>query len=595
MTISVTGLGSGLNYDSWISALVAVKQAKIDAVSTDVKSISTQETALSTLKSSYTALQTAVKTFTDALSDTSVFNQKSAASSSTDVTAAVTSGASVQNLKVTVEQLATNTTAKSATVAGSYVDSNTKLSDISEGAVKAGYFTMYVNGTKQKINVDSSTTLGTLASSIDGLAGVKASVSNDGKLTISGESSTDTLAIGANGDTSNFADVMSLTQSNITNEDHTVTTSFTSSKSLFDTNTSTSLTNAEFAGGKVTAGKFTIGSAEFTINSDTTLDSLIGQINSSADAGATAYWDSNAGKLVLESTDGGAININVESDVANGGSNFTSIMKLTSSDGKSLTDGSQTLGVNAKLTINGTSITSSSNTVTSDISGISGLTLTLNKQTTSDATVAITSDTSKATEAVNTFVSAFNTVIANTDTSTSKTGYLYGETVLNSLRNKLRTMVTSATGNATYSTLSSIGITTGAVGTSVTENTNKLVVDSTKLTEALTSNPDAVKKLFLGDTTANTTGIMSQMKTTLDNSLDATNGYFVKRESSFESSADRLNDKIDRMNLSLTAYKAQLETKFSAMDKIISNLKSQGSVLDNYLDQIKSNSKSSNS
>ncbi len=592
-TISVTGLGSGLDYDSWITALVAVKQAKIDEVSADVKSISTQESALSTLKTNYTSLLTAVQAFTDTLSDTSVFNQKAATSSSTDVTATVTSGADVQKLKVTVEQLATSTTATSATTAGSYVDSDTKLSDISEGAITDGYFTMYVNGTKQKITVDSSTTLGTLASTINDLSGVSASVSEDGKLTISGESSTDTLSIGASGDTSNFTNVMSLTQSNITNEDETVTTSYTSSKSLFDTDTTATLTSANFAGGKVTAGKFTIGSAEFEITSTTTLDSLIDEINNNEDAGATAYWDSNSGKLVLEATDGGAVNINVESDVASGGSNFTSIMGLTSSDGQSLATGSQTLGTNAKLTINGTSITSSSNTVTSDISGVSGLTLTLNAETTSTATVAITADTTAATTAIETFVSAFNDVIANTDTATSNTGYLYGETSLNSIRNRLRTMVTSDTGNEAYASLADIGITTGAIGTSVSEDTNKLVIDSTKLAEALASDPDAVKKLFLGDTDADTTGVMSQMETVLENSTDSTNGYFVKREESFETSTDRLNDKIDRMTLSLESYRTQLEKKFSAMDTIISNLNSQSDILTQYLDQIKSNSEDS--
>lgn len=586
MSISVSGLGSGLDYDKWIEALVAVKQKKIDAVSSDIKSINTQESALTTLKSSYTSLLTSLQTFTDALSTTSVFNQKSATSSSSDVSVAVTSSAAVQNLKVTVEQLATSTTAKSASVAGSYVDADTKLSEISSGAVKDGYFSLYVNGAKQKITVDGDTTLGTLATTISNLTGVTASVGSDGKLTISGESSSDTLSIGASDDTSNFADVMALTQSDI-GEGETKITSFTSSKSLFDTDKTATLTSANFAAGKVTAGKFTIGSAQFEVKSDTTLDSLISEINSNEDAGVSAYWDSNAGKLVLEATDGGAVNINVESDVAGGGSNFTYIMGLTSSDGKTLATNSQTLGTNAKLTINNTSITSSSNTVTSDISGIAGLTLTLNKETTSTATVAVTTDNSKATTAINAFVSAFNDVIANTDTATSKTGYLYGESNLSSIRNRLRTMISSSNGNETYATLAAIGITTGAIGTAVGENTNKLTVDSTKLTEALTSNPDAVKKLLLGDSTAGTEGIFSQMKTILDNSLDATNGYFVKREASLEKSVDRLNDKVDRMTTSLESYRAQLEKKFSAMDEIISNLKNQGSILDQYLNSTK--------
>lgn len=587
MTISVKGLGSGLDYDSWIKQLVAVKQSKINEVSTQVSNITKQESVLTSLKTDYTGLLTAIETFTQSYSSDSVFAQKSATSSDEAITAEASSTASMQSIKVSVSSLATATTAqKSDSAAASYVDGSTKISEIAEGAVTEGVFSIYVGGEKHDITIDSDDTLENLLTTINGIDGgsvVSATLSAEGELTISGTG----VTVGSTSDTSNFSKVMSL--------NNVSAGVYTSSKSIFDTDTSAAITATSFNLGAVTTGTFTIGGDEFTIDANTTLDDLIAEINGSEDAGVTAYWDSNSGKLVLTSNDEGAVNINVQA----GTSNFTDIMGLTSGGG--LAPGSQKLGSNAVLTINDTQITSASNTVTSDISGITGLTLTLNDETTSDATVKITSDTEALSNAVTAFVNAFNTVITNTDTATAsydKTkkvkGALYGESPLNMIRNSLRTAATaSVDGENGYTTLASIGITTGAIGTDVNSGTNKLVIDTEKLTAALQSNPEAVKKLLIGDSSTNTDGVLTKLSDTLEKSLDPIKGYFVKREDSYEKQADRLNDKIDKMNIALGNYKTQLEAKFEAMDKLISGLQNSASVFDSYFNKNNKNSDSS--
>lgn len=590
-SITVSGLGSGLAYDSWISALVAAKQTDIDAVSAKVKAIKAQESTLNQVESTYTALKTALEKFTKALDHDNVFKQKSVTSSSSAVTATVSAYAEAQNVNVTVSQLATSTVATTAaTTSAAYVDGSTKVSAVSSGAVKAGTFSVYVGGVKSSISITADQTLQDVVNNLNGISGVSASLSSDGKLTI-GASGGSAVTVGSSSDTSNFGNVMSLVASTTNG-----VTTYSSSKSIFSTNPGATLTSAAFAAGTVTAGKFTIGSAEFTIDSNTTLNSLIKQINNNADAGVVANWDANAGKLVLTATDEGAVNINIEA----GTSNFTDIMGLTS--GGNLAAGSQTLGTNAVLSINGTSITSSTNTVTSDISGITGLTLQLNDKTTSTANVAVTVDTSSAVSAVKSLVDAFNTAIAATDAATTTDGQLHGETNLNSLRNSIRTIATAAVNGADgYKTLASIGITTGVIGTDVKANTNKLVIDEKALTAALTSDPDAVKKLLLGETTTvngtttKTDGVLTKLQTAVDNSTNVINGYFVKREASYEDQVDHLNEKITRMNTDLKAYQKTLEAKFSAMDTLISNLKNQASVFDSYFNKSNSNSSSSSS
>lgn len=601
MTITVSGLGSGLTYDSWITQLVAIKQKDIDAVSASVTKITNKESALSTVETDYTNLKTSIETFTKALSSKDVFNQKAVSSSLSAVSAKVDSSAKVGTVNVSVDTLATATKAQSSYAVASFADASTKLSSITGGAIQAGKFSVYVGGQKTSIDITADETLGDIKTALNNIAGVTADITNDGKLTIAA-SGASAVTVGSSSDTSNFSNVMAL--AGTTNNG---VTTYSSTKSIFDTDsnaalTATSFSNNDGSTATVRTGTFTIGGTEFTIDSSTTMDGLINKINGS-DAGVTAAWDPNAGKLSLTAKDQGAVNINVEA----GTSNFTDVMGLTKSTwtensgvytlaSTALNTDSQTLGTNAKLTINGTTITATTNNITSDISGIKGLTLTLTDKTSSTATISVTQDTSAVTSAINSFVTAFNKAIADSDSATGTNGNLHGESVLNSIRNQIRTLSTaSVTGSNGYTSLASIGITTGAVGASVKDNTNKLVVDTAALTKALTADPDAVKKVLLGDSTAGTDGVFTKLENAVDKATDSVNGYFTSRDKSFTKEKSRLNNKIDTMTTKLATYKKGLETKFAAMDTLIASLKKSASIFDSYFNKSSNSSSSSSS
>lgn len=597
-TISISGLGSGLSIDSWISALVSIRQADITKLSTQKSTLASDNSTLSSVKTDFSSLLSSMQTLTDSLfgGTKDIFGQKTATSSSTSVaSASATASAAKQNVALSVTTLATASKAQSATAAAKAIDANTKISDISGGAIDAGKFSVYVNNQKYTVDVASSSTLGSVLSSIASATGnkVTASVTN-GKITIAAVGSSDTVAIGSSSDTSDFASVLGFAK-----DTGASTSSYTSGKTIWQTSTSAALTgsSANFASA-ITAGTFTIGNAQFTVDGTTTMDGLISQINSSTDAGVTAYWDGNLGKLVLKSAHEGATNINIEA----GTSNFTDVMGLTSSTWDTngsllttkLTDNSQTLGDNAVFSVNGNPITSTSNTITSDISGISGLTLTLSG--TGSSTVAVTSDTTKMTSALTAFVTAFNKVISDVDSATTTGGDLYGESTLTSIRNSLRIGATSsldATSTNAYKLLSSIGITTGSVGAAVSDNTNKLTLDSTALSDALSNNPDAVKKLLIGDGT--TDGILTKLSSTVSYSLDSTNGYFATRTDTYNKQISDLADKIKNQTSALSDYKKSLETKFNAMDTAIAKMKSQMSYVASALGLTTSSSSSSSS
>ena len=65
MSISFSGLASGLDTSGWVDALVSVKQEKITSLQKELKAIQTSKTTLSDTKSTFNALRTALEKLTD--------------------------------------------------------------------------------------------------------------------------------------------------------------------------------------------------------------------------------------------------------------------------------------------------------------------------------------------------------------------------------------------------------------------------------------------------------------------------------------------------------------------------------------------------
>lgn len=568
-TISFSGLASGLDTSSWVEAFVSVKKQKVTALQTDLKSKQTVKTTLNDTRSKFSTLRSAIEKLTDAKfgGSMNLFGNNSATSSNTDIfTATATSSATRQNYDITVQQLATYTKATSKNAASAVADDNTSLKNL---GITKGSLTAYVNGQKYTVNIEDTNTLGDLKAKLAGF-GIKTSIDDSGVLKFSAQNEGDEFHIGSTTDTTNLASLVGLTKQ----EDG----SYVSTNSLFKASVASVLTSDKSGfNEQIKAGTFKIGSATFKIDDKTTLSSLISQINSSEDAQAYAYWDDAAGKLSITSKKEGASYINIEA----GTSNFTDVMGLTNStwdaDGnvtssKMYTE-AQELGKNAQFTVNGTSMTSTSNVVTSDISRINGVTLTLKKASTQEdgtSTLKVTQDTSGLVEAVKSFVTAYNDVISNVEKVTANGADLHGETSLTSLRNTIRSYATgSNTSNGgVYKLLSEIGISTSSAdGNNLSTNTDTLTLDEDKLKKALEENPESVKSILAGDGSA-----LALMEDSIEQSLKSTVGFFDVKSSTLDSEIKKMQEKITKQNKSITTYKAQLEKKFSAMETTIAQM-----------------------
>lgn len=568
-TISFSGLASGLDTKSWVEAFVSVKQQKVTALQTDLKSKQTVKNTLNDTRSKFTTLRSAIEKLTDAKFGGSMdlFAKNSATSSDTDIfTATATSGATRQNYDITVQQLATYTKATSKNAASAVADDNTKLKNL---GISDGTLTAYVNGQKYSVNINDTNTLGDLKAKLAGF-GVKTDIDNNGVLSFSAQNEGDTIHIGATTDSTNLTSLIGLTQQ----EDG----SYKSTNSLFKATVASKLTSKDSGfNTQIKEGTFSIGGATFKITDKTTLSSLISEINSNDDAQAYAFWDDAAGKLSITSKKEGASYINIEA----GTSNFTDVMGLTTSEwnddgtvksSKMYTD-AQELGKNAQFTINGTKMTSTSNTVTSDISRMDGITLTLKKVSTEESgtsTLKVTQDTSGLVEAVKSFVSAYNDVLSNVDEVTANGANLHGETSLTSLRNTIRSYATAknSSNGGVYSLLSEIGVSTSSAdGNNLNADTNSLTLDEDKLKKALEENPESVKSILTGEG-----GVLTMMEDAVEQNLKATTGFFDVKTSTLDSDIKKMETKIKKQNTNISTYKAQLEKKFSAMETTIAQM-----------------------
>lgn len=569
MSISFSGLASGLDTSGWVDALVSVRQQKVTTLQSQLTSIQAKKTTLSDTRTKFNSLRSALEKFTDAKfgGTFDMFTKSKANSSNTDIfTATANENAARQSYDITVQQLATYTKAASKEAVSAIADDTTKLSQL---GITEGSLTVYVDGVKGSIDIGKDDTLGDLKTRL-AEKGIKTEVNEQGLISFGAYDSSKSINIGSTTDSTNLISLTGLTQQ----EDGT----YLSENSLYKANTASKLTAADSGfNQQITAGTFRIGGAEFTINENTTLYSLISDINNNADAQAYAYWDDAAGKLTITSKTEGASYINIEA----GTSNFTDVMKFTTTErdadgnivsSRMYTD-AQELGKNAIFTVNGTKMTSTSNKVTSDISRIEGVTLTLKKESTAEDGISklnIEQDTDDILEAVKSFITAYNEAIAKVDEVTANGADLQRETSLTSLKRTLRTYANSGNDNGgAFRLLADLGISTGSADSKniSTDNTNELVLDESKFLEALEKDPASVKAMLSGEN-----GIFSMMESTVEQAMSAATGFFDVKEKTLNSDITKMETKIKKQQTSITNYRAQLEKKFSNMELMISKM-----------------------
>ena len=445
-----------------------------------------------------------------------------------------------------------------------------------------GDMSVFVDGVKCTIHVDPNQTFADLFAQISSTVAARTGLNikagfldKEGNIVVNPTDDKNTgivafeieegheLVIGASNDTTNFATIANLNKTDFNQ--------ITGSRSLYRVNVNSLLTESGlYRDGDITEGTFKIGDAEFTIDSTTTLASLIDQINRSQTAYATAYWDTLSGTMVIQSTLTGASLINIEA----GTSNFTDIMgftTVTDTGASALVTSSQTLGKNAVVRINGTTVTATSNVITSDVSRIKGLTINL-KDVSEGETVTITveQDDEAIFNAVSDTIDAYNAMMEALNKELSDKSTLGNEALLKLMRNNLKRLMTSSLSGAyVFKNLAAIGISTGEAQDSITLDVTSLMIDKDTFMNALDTDSDAVKALLVG--TQTNPGIFLQANNIVESSIKSS-GYFSNMIDSLTRNIDRIEEKINKTNDEINKYRDRLERQFHNMELTISGL-----------------------
>jgi flagellar hook-associated protein 2 len=316
------------------------------------------------------------------------------------------------------------------------------------------------------------------------------------------------------------------------------------------------------------------GPVNITIgSSNDTLSGIAAAINS-ASAGVTAsvVTDNSGSRLVLSSSNTGTANefklTVADSDGTNtdtsGLSQIAFDPTATAGAGKNLTQ--TQAATDAQYSINGLSLTSSTNSITS---AISGLTLNLTQAppaaSTLQAQITVASDTTAVTNTVNTFVQAYNGLVNlessltgyNASTNTAST--LTGEAPMFELSSQLRSILGSqVSGVSGLSWLADVGIDFQRNGT--------LSLNTTKFASALSANPNGVAQLFSNTSgTGNQRGFAVQLASSVESML-APNGLVAGTQTSLQSTIGTMNNEITRMQAQLNQTQQALIQQYSQLN-----------------------------
>jgi flagellar hook-associated protein 2 len=323
--------------------------------------------------------------------------------------------------------------------------------------------------------------------------------------------------------------------------------------------TSSNASTAVSAANNTLSGTLTIQGQTFNVNStnnNDTLSSLSAAINS-ADIGVTAsvITDSSGSRLsIVSGTSGAAGQLTISASLTDASSNPVT---FPSTSGQA--------GQDANLKVDGVSVTSPSNTVTTVIPGITFQLLALS---TTPVQVQITDDTTSIGTAISSFLSAYNKVIGDINTQEGKDSSgnpepLMGSPVLAQLQGALTGSLFTGAASGSIKNITQLGISMNNDGT--------LTLNGDTLNTALNSH--------LADVTGflqNSGSFGQMMSTTLNNlGTQAPNGsiYLVQQQNAAQETA--LNTDISNEDALLSAQQTQLTNELNTANQILQSIPSQ--------------------
>jgi len=324
-------------------------------------------------------------------------------------------------------------------------------------------------------------------------------------------------------------------------------------------------------------------SSTFTITDKTTatVDDLLTSVETAFGGAA------NVDAYISDGTDGYTAGTMVVKDLQGGESSMAVSITSNNEGGGTLNFGDMTAAVqgysmeaqagrDAALTIDGMTITRSSNTVSDAIQGVTLDLLSAEPSTT--VTLSVAKDSEGIKGLVNDFINGYNTVMGSINQQFSYSddkgtgGVLFGDGTLRSVQSDLRdVLLKQMDSTSQYSTLASIGV--------HVDKNGLLELNEAELDTAMSEDMNAVERVFEGVGTVSASGL-EYVRHTSDTQPGAydVNITQVATKASVTGTADLSGGLTSSQNISVTAAGSTAALTFSAgtsIDSIVAALNSE--------------------
>lgn len=326
-------------------------------------------------------------------------------------------------------------------------------------------------------------------------------------------------------------------------------------------------------------GSFEIELADGTkktvdLKNDTSLNGIVKAVNADDTLGvrATVITDGDGKSYLMMTAKDTGVQASVKSITVTGDQSLKDVLSYSSTDAAN-SKMTATAAVDAEIDINGITIKSGTNNISTAIDGVT-LNLSSKTEAGKPITLKLESDPSVASKAIQSFVTAYNTLqttiknLTAFDAAAATNQPLTGDGTTRAIQSSLASALQFVTGEGTMRSLADLGITTNP-------QTRQLTLDQTKLDKALATNSADVARMLTGEN-----GLAANFDKATKDILSDTGSIKTKTDGLAKSIAN-VKDQYTRAKAAGEASLELMRAQFVQLDKFVA----QQSVTANYLTQ----------
>ncbi|KQZ98237.1 MAG: flagellar filament capping protein FliD [Achromobacter sp.] len=326
-------------------------------------------------------------------------------------------------------------------------------------------------------------------------------------------------------------------------------------------------------------GSFEIELADGTkktvdLKDDTSLNGIVKAVNADDTLGvrATVITDGDGKSYLMMTAKDTGVQASVKSITVTGDQSLKDVLSYSSTDAAN-SKMTATAAVDAEIDINGITIKSGTNNISTAIDGVT-LNLSSKTEAGKPITLKLESDPSVASKAIQSFVTAYNTLqttiknLTAFDAAAATNQPLTGDGTTRAIQSSLASALQFVTGEGTMRSLADLGITTNP-------QTRQLTLDQTKLDKALATNSADVARMLTGEN-----GLAANFDKATKDILSDTGSIKTKTDGLAKSIAN-VKDQYTRAKAAGEASLELMRAQFVQLDKFVA----QQSVTANYLTQ----------